>query len=282
MDYLILYNPLSKSGGSKKKINKIKRKLQKKGNTVTVGSFLDIVDVKEFIDKLNPTTKILVIGGDGTLHHLANTLIDYEVKNDVYAMSAGTGNDFVRSLKSKEKLVRINDYICDIPYDLAEENNNQRRYFINSVGIGVDAYIAYLVNTLENSKGRWSYFKSTYRGFTKYKPADLTITIDGEEKQFKKVWLTVVANSAYLGKGMKISPKSVRLDDKLEIIVVHGMPRLLLLLIFPLIYLGWHLRIKRFVKHYEGKEIKINSETDKYVQYDGETEYPRRKLHIYR
>src|SRR5690554_6527894 len=200
MDYIILYNPLSKSGANLKISNKIKRKLEKKGHTVNIGSLIEIIDVKEYILNLNIETKIIIVGGDGTLHHLANTLIGYEIKNDIFVAKAGTGNDFVRSLKTKEKLVRINDYISDIPYDIVEENDNKKRYFLNSVGMGVDAYIAHLVNTQAKNKGRFSYFKCTYRGFTRFKPENITVTIDGNKKHFKKAWLVVVANSKYLGK----------------------------------------------------------------------------------
>lgn len=282
MDYIILYNPLSKSGSNEKIYNKIRKKFEKKGFTVLVSSLIEIIDVKEYIDNLLPKTKVIIIGGDGTLHHLANTLMGYDIKNDIYAYKAGTGNDFLRSLKKKEKLVRINDYIHDIPYDIAEQEDNQKRYFLNSVGMGIDAYIAYLVNTQSKNKGTWSYFKNTYKGFTRFKPEDLTITIDGVKRDFKKTWLAVVANSAYLGKGMKISPKSKRLDDKLEVVVVHGICKFLLFLIFPLTYLGWHIYLKKWVKSYEGKEIIVESKNAVYVQYDGETEYPRRQVKAFR
>lgn len=282
MDYIILYNPLSKGGANIKNSNKLKKKLEKKNHTVEVGSLIDIKDVKSYIEDLDPKTNIVIIGGDGTLHYLANVLIDYKVKNNLFVMRAGTGNDFVRSLKSKEKLVRINDFIEDIPYDLVEEDDNKNRYFLNSAGMGIDAYIGHLVNENEKSKGSWSYFKSAYKAFTKFKPYDLEMELAGETLHFKKTWLAVVANSKYLGRGMKISPKSERLDDTLEVIVVHGLPRIMLLFLFPLIYLGWHMKLKRWIKSYECQEVILKSDTDKYVQYDGETHYPRRKIHVFR
>lgn len=282
MDYIILYNPLSKGGANIKNSNKLKNKLEKKNYAVEIGSLLDIIDVKEYIENLDPETNIVIVGGDGTLHHLANVLINYKVKNNLYVMRAGTGNDFLRSLKSKEKLVKINQYIEDIPYDLVEEDNNKKTYFLNSVGMGMDAYIAHLVNENEKGKGIWTYFKCTYKGFIRYQPYDLEIEIDGVKSYFKKTWLAVVANSSYIGKGMKISPKSKRLDDTLEIIIVHGLPKILLFFLFPLIYLGWHTILKRWIKSYQGQEIKLKSNVDKHVQYDGETFYPRRKIHVLR
>lgn len=282
MDYIVLYNPLSKGGLNKKLHSKLKKHLTKRNFTFEISSILNIEDVKSFLNELDLKTKIIIVGGDGTLHHLANTLVGYEVKNDIYALKAGTGNDFIRSLKTREKLVRINDYIKDIPYDNVTEIEKRKRYFLNSVGMGVDAYIVHLVNSTEKRRGKWNYFKNVYKGFREYSPYELTLEIDGEAKTFKKTWLAVVANSSYFGGGMKISPNSKRLDDELEVIVVHKLPKFLVLLIFPLIYLGWHVILKRSVKIYKGKEIKITSNVDKHVQYDGETVYPRQKIDVKR
>lgn len=282
MDYIILYNPLSKGGSNRKFYMKLKRQLERKNNVVEVGSLLDITDVEEYLNKLDKNIKIIIIGGDGTLHHLANTLMEYDIKNEIYVVKAGTGNDFIRSIKPRKKLIKVNDYIKDIPYDLVTENETEKRYFLNSVGMGVDAYIAHLVNTTEKGKGKWSYFKNVYKGFMEYNPYDLTVEIDGEVKTFEKTWLAVVANSKYLGGGMKISPKSKRLDDELEVVVVHNMSRFFVFLIFPLIYLGWHVIFKKRIKVYKGKEIKFKTDVDKHVQYDGETSYPRRKIDVYR
>ncbi len=282
MDYVILYNPLSKGGSNRKFYMKLKKQLEKKNFVVEVGSLLDILDVEEYLNDLDKNIKVIIIGGDGTLHHLANTLMDYNIKNEIYVTKAGTGNDFLRSLESKKKLIKVNDYIKDIPYDLVTENKEEKRYFLNSVGMGVDAYVAYLVNTTEKGKGKWSYFKNVYKGFISYKPYDLVMEIDGEVKIFNKTWLAVIANSKYLGGGMKISPKSVRLDDELEVVVVHNLARFFVFLIFPLIYLGLHVIFKRWIKVYKGKEIKFKTDVDKHVQYDGETSYPRRLIDVYR
>lgn len=282
MHYIILYNPLSEGGLNKKLHKKLHKQLKKETYTYELGSLLDIDDVKDYLDNLDEKTKIIIIGGDGTLHHLANALIGHEIKNGIYLFKAGAGNDFVRSLKTKDKLVKINQYIKDIPYDDVKEQEEGKRYFVNSVGMGIDAYICHLVNTSTKGKGKWSYFKNVYKAFTKYDPYELTLEIDGEVKTFKKTWLAVAANSPYFGGGMKISPKSDRLDDELEIVIVHNLNRFFILIIFPLIYLGWHTILKRWVKFYKGKEIKFISDVGKHVQYDGETVYPREQVDVFR
>ncbi len=282
MNYIILYNPLSKGGLSKKLHNKLIKKLNKHNHTYSVESLLDIDDVKSYLSEIDESAKVIIIGGDGTIHYLANALIGHVVKNDVYLLKAGTGNDFLRSLKTKEKLIKINDYIKDIPYDLSTEDKLGKRYFVNSAGMGVDAYIVHLVNITKGKKGKWNYFKNVYKGFKEYSPYELTLEVDGKVKTFKKTWLAVVCNSSYFGGGMKVSPKSKRLDNELEVVVVHRISKFRVLLIFPLIYLGWHTILKKSVKIYKGKEFKLTSNADKHVQYDGETVYPRREIEVFR
>ncbi len=281
MHYIILYNPLSKGGSNKRIYLKLKKQLEKKNSTVEIGSLLDVRDVKEYLNTLDEKTKIIIVGGDGTLHHLANALINYNVKNEIFAVrKAGTGNDFIRSLKTKEKLVKINDYLTDIPYDVISEE--EKRYFLNSAGMGVDAYIGYIAESYQKNKGKWSYFKSVYKGFVKFKPYELTLEVDGKKKVFKRTWLAVIANSPYFGGGMKVAPNTNRHSDDFEVIVIHGLKKFFVLLVFPLIYFGLHVKIKRWVSVYKAKHVKFESDVDIYVQYDGETLYPRRKIEAYR
>lgn len=283
MHYIILYNPLSKGGSNRRVYLKLKKQLEKKNHIVEIGSLLDVKDVKEYLNNLDKEIKVIIVGGDGTLHHLANALINYEVKNEIFAIKkAGTGNDFIRSLKSKEKLIKINDYITDIPYDKVTEGEEEKRYFLNSTGMGVDAYIGYIAESYQNSKSKWSYFKSVYRGFVKFKPYELTLEVDGNKKVYKKTWLAVVANSPYFGGGMKVAPGANRHNDDLEVVVIHGLKKFFVLMVFPLIYFGWHIKIKKWVSVYKGRHVKLESNVDTYVQYDGETLYPRRKIEAFR
>ena len=281
MNYIILYNTLSNSGKSMKVVDKIKKRLEKKNHTVDVGSLLEIEDVKSFIETLNPDDKIVIVGGDGTLHRLANTLQNHTVSNDIYvARKAGTGNDFVRSLKQKGFLIRINDYIENIPH--AKLSTGEEFFFLNSVGAGLDSYVCYLVNGSIEGKTEGNYFRSAYKAFKEFKRHEIKLTIDGKEIEFKDAWFSVVANSKYFGGGMKISPKSVRDDDVLEVVVIKGIPKFWLILIFPTIYLGIHTIFKRWVKMYKGKQVIIESKIDNYVQMDGEAFYPVKRIEVRR
>lgn len=281
MNYIILYNPLSNSGKSMKVVDKIKKRLEKKNHTVDVGSLLEIEDVKAFIESLNMDDKIVIVGGDGTLHRLANKLKNHTVKHDIYvARKAGTGNDFVRSLKQKGFLIKINDYLENIPS--AKLSTGEEFFFLNSVGAGLDSYVCYLVNGSIEGKTEGNYFRSAHKAFKEFKRHEIKLTIDGKEILFNDAWFSVVANSKYFGGGMKISPKSVRNDDILEVVVIKGIPKFWLILIFPTIYIGIHTIFKRWVKMYKGRHIIIESTMDNYVQMDGEAFYPVKRIEVRR
>lgn len=279
MKYIILFNPKSKRGKTNKNISKLKKKLTKQNNQVEVESLLNVGNTNEYIKTLNDDDKVIIFGGDGTLHYIANVLMGLNYKQEIFvARKAGTGNDFVRSLNQKTFLIKINDYLKDLPYVKEEEQN---RYFINSIGIGLDALVCEYVEK-KGSKTEGNYFKSALKAIKRAKTYNLTLEIDGEIKTFEKTWFTVVCNSKYFGGGMKISPKSERLDEKLEIVVVNKVRRWVLLLIFPTIYLGIHKIFRSWVHFYEGKNITITSDNIQSVEIDGEVAEPQNKLVIKR
>ncbi len=279
MNYKILFNPKSNRGKTDKNIKKLQNKLLKEGHNVEVSSLLDIKSADDYIKSINEDDKIIIFGGDGTLHYLANELMGHKYKQEIFVASkAGTGNDFVRSLRQKTFLIKINDYINDLPY-VSEKDN--KRYFINSVGFGLDALVCKYVAD-KKSKTEGSYFKSTLKAIKSYNSFELTTTIDGVSKTFPKTWFAVVCNSKYFGGGMKISPKSIRLDDKLEVVVINRVPRWLILLIFPTIYLGLHKIFKRWVHFYQGSEISFQADKDLFVEFDGELAEPKSLLTIKR
>lgn len=279
MKYTILFNPKSKRGKTNKNISKLKKKLIKEGHQVEVKSLLEVGSTKEYLKTLNKEDKIIIFGGDGTLHYIANALMNLDYQQEIFvARKAGTGNDFVRSLKQKTFLIKINDYIKDLPY---ETKDNHKRFFINSVGIGLDALVCDYVER-KGSKTEGNYFKSALKAIKNFKPYQLTLEIDGEIKKFDKTWFVVVCNSQYFGGGMKISPKSVRLDDKLEVVVVNKIRRWIFLLIFPTIYLGIHKIFKRGIHFYQGKEISITTDKEQIIQFDGEVFSPTTGLDIVR
>ena len=112
--FLILYNPFSRNGANTNVVEKVVRKMKRKNESVRVKSLLEIEDKKSF-RKIRPDTKIIIVGGDGTLNRVANELREIDKLPEIYLYKAGTGNDFRRSLRNKKKLTRIDQYLINLP-----------------------------------------------------------------------------------------------------------------------------------------------------------------------
>jgi YegS/Rv2252/BmrU family lipid kinase len=268
---ILLYNPLSRNGKNPKFIEKIVNHLKKEGRAVVSYSLLEIDDVEAFASECQKDDRIIIVGGDGTINHLANRIYNLDIKQEIFMYQAGTGNDFIRSLKTKDKVVPIKSYIKKLPLCKV---NGKSRYFLNGAGAGLDGFVGHLVNTSKYKKNKLNYFRHAFEGFAKFKPVSATITIDGKVIKEKKLWFLSAMHGAYYGGGMKIAPKAHRKDDHLDLVIVKNVPKWILILIFPSIYFGGHVIFKKWVQIYQGKSILVNIDEPTYLQLDGDVEYP--------
>ena len=261
---LILYNPLSKNAKSNIQTHKLVQAYKKAKTPFRLKSILKIDDIVEYLKEKDHIEKVILLGGDGTINRFVNNIAEYDIKPDIYLKSNGSGNDFLRSLKTNDDKPQT---IMEALYD-----NGEKRYFINGVGIGIDGLVADTVNKA-TKKGKLRYFINTLRGLIKYVPEPATIKADGKEYSFDKVFITKVNNGRFFGGGMEITPKADISDDNLDVVIVHSISRPMILLIFMTIYLGLHTKFTKYVTSFKAKEVEIAFTTPQISQADGETEY---------
>lgn len=275
---VILYNPLSRNGKKESFIQNVVEQLEEKGNEVRLVNVLEVQEIQPFLDTLNKDDRMILVGGDGTLNRLANHIYDLKYPQELFMYQAGTGNDFIRSLKTKEKVVLIKPYLKDLP---TVEYLNEKIHFLNGAGAGLDGYIGHLVNTSKYKKNKLNYFRHAFEGFIKFKPIYAKLDIDSKIVEEKKVWFASVMHAPYFGGGMKIAPKANRNEKALYVVIVKKIPKWLLILIFPTIYLGWHVIFKRYVSVYKADHVKIEFKEGTYLQIDGDVAYPVEKFEAY-
>ena len=56
------------------------------------------LDYPEYLKGLAPDDEVVLIGGDGTLNYFINAVKGTEVKNNIYLLGSGTGNDFLTDI----------------------------------------------------------------------------------------------------------------------------------------------------------------------------------------
>ena len=267
--YYILYNPLSNGGTCESKAIELENKFKKEEKPHKKINLLEVDNLPKFLDTIPNEDNIIIVGGDGTLYHLANQIQGYDISNKIILLAkAGTGNDFYRDVKHLEQdgLVRIDNFLAKTPTVEFFRNTN---HFNNSCGIGVDGDICYRVN-LSKKKSAIHYLLNCLKAVLSFDRFTLKAKINGKDYEFKNTWFTTVMEGKYFGGGMKVAPMQDRTSDELTMIVVNNVCTFLLVLILPTIYLGQHVHFKKYVKIFKCKDIELRTSTPQYVEIDGD------------
>lgn len=265
MHYFI-YNPKSNKGKALKRIEKIYKKLSKKYITYKI-NLLEISGKEEsFVLQCNENDILVLCGGDGTINRFVNGVKNIDFKCKIYLYKCGTGNDFAREFK--RKYFDITDYIKNLPDVIV--NGNELYKSVNGVGIGIDAAVCRSKQQYKFAEVKKSYFKISLECVKTFRPYSLEVEVDGEKRIYNDVWFFVCNNGRYMGGGMKVVPKASRLDDELDVCIVHSVSKFKLVCIFPLIYLGWHVLFKKYVDYFKCKTFKARAIGCNIMQNDGE------------
>lgn len=279
MKYYILYNPLSANRSGKEKAEVLKEKFED-------AQFMDITeltDYKAFFESLSEDDKVILCGGDGTVNHFANNTDQIELPCEVLYYACGTGNDFLHDIgKPADRPFRLNEYIKDLP---TVEVNGKRSHFINNVGFGIDGYCCEVGDKQkEKSSKPVNYTAIAIKGLLfGYKPSNATVTVDGVEYKYKKVWIAPTMKGRYYGGGMIPTPEQDRKDDDgtLSLMLFYGKGKLKTLSVFPSIFKGEHIKHTEMVAIHTGKDITVKFENPASVQIDGETVLGVTSYHAY-
>ena len=92
----ILMNPKANNGLGESDAREWAKCLNEEATYVNV---LETDNMKEFLTSLKEEDEIVVAGGDGTIHHFVNNVVDLNLKNKMYYVKSGSGNDFYRDNK---------------------------------------------------------------------------------------------------------------------------------------------------------------------------------------
>ncbi|MDO5440015.1 MAG: diacylglycerol kinase family protein [Erysipelotrichaceae bacterium] len=254
-----LYNPLANNG--------IAPRIEGVDLKSVVG-----LDYKKFFDSLNKEDEVVLIGGDGTISHLLFELEDYQIKNNIYLLANGTGNDFMNDINQPlDRIVLLNPYLKNLP--IVKVNGIERR-FINNMGFGIDGYCC---EEADRIKAKTPNKKINYTGIAIkgllmfFKPRHADIEIDGQHYEFDNVWLAPTMKGRYYGGGMMIAPDQDRNSDKLTVVVYACKSKLKSLIAFPSIFEGKHVEKTDMVHVFTGNKVHVKFSKPCAAQIDGDT-----------
>ncbi|MFI3278088.1 MAG: diacylglycerol kinase family protein [Rikenellaceae bacterium] len=227
--------------------------------------------------------KIIVVGGDGTLHEVVNGIfIQKEVKPTeilLAVIAVGTGNDWARSFGTPTKysdairsIKAENSFIQDVGAVSYEESHfRQTRYMANVSGAGFDAMVQREFMHLRNrgKTTKWDYVWSMFRAFFKYKPTGVKVWVDDELIYNNLLFSAAIGICKFNGGGMQQLPEAVADDGLLDISLIKPIHFWHILFRMRLLFNGGFYRIRHVVQA-RGAKIRIESTPEISVEVDGE------------
>ncbi len=210
---------------------------------------------------------IVAVGGDGTINEVVNGIVGHDVVLGV--VPAGSGNDFARmlgiptdSLASLEVLRDGTERTVDLGYVVED------RYFVNGIGIGIDAKVARDVLGMERLTGTSAYLYAVIREIFRFRSFDVTVKGSSWERKYDCLSLGI-ANGKYCGGGFKLAPQASLSDGRIDVSVIEDFTTLRRLIRLPQARKGCHLGLRE-VDYHKEESIIVNSEKSLVAHIDGE------------
>ncbi|HCX87673.1 MAG TPA: hypothetical protein DG761_06580 [Gammaproteobacteria bacterium] len=219
--------------------------------------------------------RLVVIGGDGTLHLAVNRVLEKGLGEKITfsLLPAGSGSDFFRSLRYTGRTANEpgdSGQPRSFPVDALQIQwaDGSHRYGINTVSAGIAGDISAAM-AASATNGFAAYLRATLKAFLHHQPGKFLITIDSEPFFRGALTLIAVTNGAYFGQGMKVAPKARISDGQAELVAARAMSRQSLFFRILRIYLGNHLGAP-YVLYRRGREISIHQASPGTLDIDGE------------
>lgn len=219
---------------------------------------------------------IVVIGGDGTLHHCINQLNDLQLPFGL--IPSGSANDFAKAMKIPTSPVKAMKRILSSKQSQSLDLIKLKDQSILSIlSAGLDAESALRVEdsnikqTLNNLFiGKFIYIVTVFQIIRSFSPFTLSLSFNEGEKQFfQNVWLIAVGNTSYYGGGVPMCPNALPADGKLDIVIVHNVSLIKLLICIPSVFVKKHLSLP-FVNTFRSECVYV--ETNKQINWQGDGE----------
>jgi YegS/Rv2252/BmrU family lipid kinase len=215
---------------------------------------------------------LCLIGGDGTIHEVANGLLAREIPVSVPLgiIPGGTGNSVAMHLgflNPEHAVEKILDGRTQ-PVDVVRLTLPDRTlYCLNIVGWGNGVDINRTAERLRKlGKPRYTVATLWHMLYPRRRRATLVLDDQISTDDFL---LVVACNTKYTGKGMNLAPRADLSDGKIDVVVVRQASRRQMLQMFRSVFSGSHLELP-CVEYHQVRSFRIETAVPELLNLDGE------------
>lgn len=288
--YHVIVNPSSKSGLAKKQWKELQKILDSKKVTYIVHFTKSEKELQKYTrsitDKMlyqhnRRPNRLIILGGDGTLNCVVNSIEDLE-NTIVSYMPTGTSNDFARATKITTDLtgavsaLKKGGVTRQTDIGLLKAGRKERRFAV-SCGFGFDAAtceevmhspVKNLFNKL--GLGRLVYCAIALKQLITLESVSCDLYLDDQPPiHFNRLIFATFMQLPYEGGGFMLCPDANSTDGLLDICVAHDLTALEALPIFPKALGGKHTEC-RGIRVYRAKKARIVASKPLCTHTDGE------------
>ena len=191
---------------------------------------------------------VVVVGGDGTIAEAAGGILAAGRRVALGIVPAGTGNDYAFEAVRlpREPLMALVRALTGtpVPMDVGMVNG---RYFINALGVGIDANIAHTAERLKRLpflRGQTLYWTATLNELLLHydRCPQLTVSYDGQPAgDMRHFALAAVSIGPTYGGGFRINPDADPSDGYFDLCTIWKPPLSRALRLLPMVEKGRHL-----------------------------------------
>lgn len=277
---IVLLNPHAAGGKAAALAEPIQRWLAQHAPLVELCVADSVAQARQLVDALPPSSRVVVVGGDGTLHQLLPSLL--RGAHNTALAPFGSGNDTARALGLygmtwQQALVHgLSAMPRWVDVGLAEfEREDDDHHicsvpFISSLTTGFDSSVG--LRALNGPKwlsGLPRYLLATVRELLNFRTWRLEVKVDGAAVYSEKALFASTLNTRTFGAGMPAVPHARVDDGQLNLLLAGDISLLQTLLLLPRLLLGKHLSHPQ-VHTQPFQTMQITSTTAVPIAADGE------------
>ncbi|MCJ7627142.1 MAG: diacylglycerol kinase family lipid kinase [Longimicrobiales bacterium] len=225
---------------------------------------------------------ILVVGGDGTIHEVANGLLKGETKPPPIAVvPVGTGNDFYRMVSGSRSIGDALDALLDgevRDFDVGRVRFlGTASYFVNLLGVGVDVEVLGKRSDFPRLGGLPQYLAALVSALMTFRPVSLRISLRGHDEEGgeeiidDRTILMAVTVGPSVGGGFLLNPDASPYDGLLDLFFVRTLGMLRLARYIPKVIRGTHQGVPELLqRRVTAATVRRSDETPFFFEMDGE------------
>ena len=217
---------------------------------------------------------VVAVGGDGTVHEVANGLLCSDTDAGLGVVPVGPGNDFAKIVgvyghdpfRAVARLVTATTRRFDAGRVLGE-------WFVNSVGFGFGPAVVQTRNRMGHLRGFFSYLVPIVRTFFKFEPPVLDVAAPGfRERGY--MMMVEVCNGTTAGGSYRFAPDADPTDGKMDVCLIRrvSLPRFLMAI--PRVIRGTHTSMREVAMIKTAKLVVRSPDQPLVVHVDGELREP--------